>query len=67
MADKKSMINYEKRPIPSGPGSKQITINGQEMMKGGSDMTQPLPKDNLIPDSSKGWCNDKGPKGKGRC
>jgi hypothetical protein len=49
----KKQINYEKRPIPSGPGSQQITVEGQESKKGGSAMTSTMPKKHVIPGDSK--------------
>lgn len=47
--NKDSQINYEKRPMPSSPGPQQITVNGQESKKGGSDFVSKMPKENLIP------------------
>ena len=56
--DKKSMINYEKRPVPSSPGPHQITTNGQDYQKGGADFKQPTPSENMIPMAGKTWDND---------
>lgn len=51
MKDKKQ-INYEKRPVPSGPGAQQITVVGQESMKGGSPMVSTMPKEYVVPGDS---------------
>lgn len=48
------MINAEKRPIPTSPSEKQITVEGQKSMKGSADFTSKLPEKHLIPDGVKG-------------
>ena len=50
---KKSNVNYEKRSVPSTPGSMQITVQGQKSMKGGAEFVSPLPKKNIIPGGGK--------------
>lgn len=45
-------VNYEKKPIPSGPGAQQITTIGQETMKGGSAMNSKMPTEYVIPDGA---------------
>lgn len=49
----KTKINYEKRPVPTKPGAKQITIEGDKAMKGGADLKHPLPMKNMVKDGSK--------------
>lgn len=51
MSEKK--INYEKRPMPSGPGAGQITVQGNKCMQGGKEMVSPLPKENMIKEGKK--------------
>ena len=45
-------INYEKMPIPSGPGAQQITVVGQEIKKGSADMNSKMPEKYVIPAGS---------------
>lgn len=49
----KSSVNFEKRPIPSGPAAKLITVKGQKCMKGSSPMTSKVPTENLVPGAKK--------------
>lgn len=48
-----SKINYDKKPVPSSPGPQQITVNGQDSMKGGQPFVSELPKKHVIPGESK--------------
>lgn len=50
--DTSSQINFQTRPIPSGPGAQQITTIGNDSMKGGSAFVSKMPKDYVIPDGS---------------
>lgn len=52
--DKPDEISYRKMPVPSGPGAAQITVVGQDSMKGGAPFTSKLPKDYVIPDGAAG-------------
>ena len=52
MSKKESKINYEKRPVPSGPGPQQITVVGTESKKGSSAFVSSLPKDYVVPGPS---------------
>lgn len=47
--EKDSKINYEKRPLPSTPGSQQITVEGDQCKKGGSPMVSEMPKKHVVP------------------
>lgn len=47
-------INYVKMPVPSSPGPAQITNIDLKYQKGGSEMSSPMPKKNVIPDGVKG-------------
>ena len=56
MSNEGSKINFEKRPIPSGPGAQQITVMDQvKSMKGGAPFVSKLPEKGLVkgPSSSK--------------
>lgn len=44
-----SKINYSKRPVPSSPSPQQITVVGQESMKGTAPFVSKLPKDYVVP------------------
>lgn len=49
-----SKVNFEKRPIPSGPGAQQIVVEDQVMSKkGGAPFVSELPKKGLVPGPSK--------------
>jgi hypothetical protein len=50
--EKSKEINYRKQSVPSGPGKEQITVVGQESMKGGSPFTSEMPKKYVVPDGS---------------
>lgn len=50
MDNKDTRINYEKRPMPNGPGAQQITTEGQDSKKGGSEFVSELPKKFVIPE-----------------
>ncbi len=52
--DKVQEINYRKMPVPAGPGPQQITVEGQDSMKGGSPMVSEMPKKHVIPGGDKG-------------
>ena len=52
MSSKESKINYEKRPLPTGPGPQQITVVGQESKKGSGQFVSTLPKDYVVPGPS---------------
>lgn len=52
--DKVEEINYRKMPVPNSPGAQQITVVGQESMKGGAPFTSEEPKKYVIPDGSTG-------------
>lgn len=57
--NKQSKINFETRPIPSGPGAQQITVVGQECMKGGSEMVSKMPEKYMIKDGASGKKSSK--------
>lgn len=44
-----SKINYATRPMPSGPGAKQITVEGQMSRKGGAPFVSKMPTKHVIP------------------
>lgn len=50
--EKSKAINYNKMPIPSGPGAQQITVDGLESKKGGSEFVSEMPKKHVIPDGA---------------
>lgn len=48
-------INSRSAPIPSKPSAKQITVEGNKLMVGGSEKTQSIGGlKNVVPDGSKG-------------
>lgn len=47
--DKKE-INYKKMPVPTSPGSQQITCNGLQSEKGGASFVSTMPTKNIVPD-----------------
>lgn len=49
----KEKINYTSRPIPSGPGSQQITVDGLESKKGGSAFVSKMPTKHVVPGDMK--------------
>lgn len=51
--EKSKKVNVVTRPVPSGPGAEQITYQGQQAMKGGSEMNSKLPEKYMIPGDSK--------------
>ena len=55
--EKDKEICWEKRPMPSGPGAEQITVEGCDSMKGGAPFVSEMPKKFVIPDGAK---NEKG-------
>lgn len=57
----KDKINYTTRPIPSGPGAQQITVEGHASKKGGSAFVSQMPKKHVVPgDAGKGGKVGKG-------
>jgi hypothetical protein len=53
---KDRMINSEKRPLPSKPAASLVTVEGLKLMKGGSDISKEIPKENQVKD---GCCKSK--------
>lgn len=50
--EKSKEINYRKMPVPSSPGAQQITVVGQESMKGGAPFVSEMPKKYVVPDGA---------------
>lgn len=53
MAEKSSEINFERKPLPSGPGAQQITVEGCESKKGGQEFVSDMPKKFVVPGGDK--------------